>query len=172
MNQPKERWKIIPESNGWYEISDLGRVRSWYNNKWGRLQSPRIKKPSNNGVGYWWIKVSEQAPKMYIHRLVARAFLGDSDLQVNHINGNPSDNRLCNLEYVTHSVNMKHAVLVLGKNRGEQVASSKLTEQDVRSIKRRLATGEMQKHIAADFNVYQSTISDIATGRQWNWLNS
>jgi predicted XRE-type DNA-binding protein len=175
MIEEKEEWRIIPESKGWYEISNLGRVRSWFRNKWGRLSSPRIKKPSRNKQGHLWITIrTEQGKpkKHYIHSLVIHAFLRESNLEVNHINSDPSDNRLCNLEYVTRQENITHAVNVLGKNRGEKASGSKLTEQDVWEIKRRLDTGEMQKHIASDLGVLQSTISDIATGRGWSWLTN
>ena len=40
-----------------------------------------------------------------IHRLVAKAFLGESDLSVDHLNENKQDNRLSNLEYVSNAEN-------------------------------------------------------------------
>ena len=43
-----------------------------------------------------------------VHRLVAEAFLGPSDLQINHKNENKQDNRLINIEYVSASYNMKY----------------------------------------------------------------
>lgn len=48
------------------------------------------------------------------HRLIAAAFLGESKLEVNHKNGDKSDNRIENLEYVTRSQNIKHSINVLG----------------------------------------------------------
>lgn len=51
--------------------------------------------------------------------------------------------------------------------RGERVGSSKLTKDQVAEIRRRLATGEFQRLIAADFGVSQVTISHIALGKKW-----
>jgi hypothetical protein len=51
-------------------------------------------------------------PKSYVHRLVARAFLGlclDPAIIVNHIDGNKRNNKSSNLEYITISENLKHA---------------------------------------------------------------
>lgn len=168
-----EIWKDIDDCDGMYQVSDMGRIRTYHNGKWGRRNTPNTKSPLDNGKGYLFIHMADRISKYkkrYIHRLVANAFIGKSDMEVNHINGNPSDNRLCNLEYVTHSENMKHAVYTLGKNRGRLVQASKLTEHDVFEIRQRLSAGETQSAIAKDYSVLQSTISDIATGRGWRWL--
>lgn len=64
--------------------------------------------------GYMTVRLSKDN-RMYtkrVHRLVAETFLEPPDeeaWQVNHINGDKRDNRLCNLEYVTPSDNMYHA---------------------------------------------------------------
>lgn len=64
----------------------------------------------DNSKGYYKVKLLNKT--IYVHRLVAEAFIENADSdrnEVNHINGDTHDNRLCNLEWVTHSENMKHA---------------------------------------------------------------
>lgn len=55
-------------------------------------------------------------------------------------------------------------------NRGTRQWQAKLTEDDVREIRRRLGF-ESQTAIARDFGVNQSTVSDIKTGKKWGWLD-
>jgi hypothetical protein len=57
------------------------------------------------------------------------------------------------------------------KNRGENSGQSKLNEATVRDVRRMLANGAMQKDVAASLGVSRATISAIATGKRWGWLN-
>lgn len=74
----------------------------------------RMKKISDNGAGYKKISASEIGGKMknfYIHRLVAELFIGetcDVKVQVNHIDGDKSNNHVDNLEWVCPKENIKH----------------------------------------------------------------
>ena len=51
--------------------------------------------------------------------------------------------------------------------RGEDCGKSKLTESDIAEIRKRLATGEMQRSIAEDFDITQANVSAINTGKTW-----
>lgn len=102
----KEIWKKAKGYNN-YLISNLGRVKSVKFNK------ERILKQSNNAKGnYFYTTLSKNGVKRTtrIHRLVIEAFMGKfNGKEANHINGDKSDNRLCNLEQVTHKQNVDHA---------------------------------------------------------------
>lgn len=104
----EELWKDIPEYEGYYQVSNLGNVKSLLDNK-GRQRELILK--LDTAAGYRQIALYKNGimKRFKVHRLVVFAFYGMSSLQVNHINGNKTDNRLCNLEYVTQSENMKHA---------------------------------------------------------------
>lgn len=68
--------------------------------------------PYNNGIGYMAVKLSDGVKRrqFYVHRLVAEAYLGaTSGMDVNHKDGDKSNNSVENLEIVTHQENMKHA---------------------------------------------------------------
>lgn len=98
-----ESWKNIDGWPGKYMISTSGQIRSYINT------GPRgkILKPYPCKQGYLRVRFGKKTKA--VHRLVLETFLGPSDLEVNHINGNKSDNRLENLEYLTRSENMIHA---------------------------------------------------------------
>lgn len=103
-----ERWKAMPGFEGYYEISNKGRVKSIF---W----SGRILKPMCNGNGYMYftpIKNKDGDKRnYYIHRAVAETFISNplNKEEVNHKNLNKSDNRIDNLEWVTRKENARHA---------------------------------------------------------------
>jgi len=76
-----------------------------------RINKLRVQKAFNNGNGYFRVHISKVKEKQYIHRLVASAYLPNKENkpQVNHKNGNKSDNRVENLEWVTRCENVQHS---------------------------------------------------------------
>lgn len=110
----EEIWKIIENSGGKYEVSNLGHVRS--------TLKKINKKPSIN-KGYHKVGIIENNCKKerFIHRLVAKAFIPNPENkpEVNHINGDKSNNTISNLEWVTPKENMAHSRLT-GLNKGHK----------------------------------------------------
>lgn len=110
---------------------------------------------------------------MLVHRLVASAFLGPcpKNKEVNHKDGNKLNNKLENLEYASHSDNMKHAIrsglYKPGTSIGSDHGMSVLDEKDVKKIKKLLRQGKSKQAIADQFGVSRSTISHIKAGRTW-----
>lgn len=100
------------------------------------------------------------------HRLVASAWLDkpEGKTQVNHKDGDKENNRASNLEWVTIQENNHHAVNVLGVRRGEKNYHAKLTDDQVRAIRKDKRTLHA---IAADHYVYFSTIHKIKTRESW-----
>jgi len=119
----------------------------------------------NFNKGYLVVGLTDYDHKrksLRIHRLVAMAFKNNTDLnlEVNHINGIKTDNREINLEWINHSENAKH-------NYVSGNITKKLKPEDVVEIKKMIEQGCFQKDIAKKFNVAQSTISEIKTGKKW-----
>ena len=104
----KEVWKDIDGYLG-YQVSDLGRVRSFRNYHGNVTSEFRILKMGVNKDGYYELDLRTNDHKhstKRVHRLVAETFLGKRPgLVVNHINGNKLDNRAINLEFVTAEQN-------------------------------------------------------------------
>ncbi len=173
-----ELWMPIPDLSG-YDVSNLGRVRSWWyprrsSKASGFMSSPRLMKPYYH-YGYPQV-ILHKNRKPYsrkIHRLVALSFVSNpmNKPHINHINCVRSDARADNLEWVTPKENMAHAVSVgRFKHRGSQKNVSKLTEEQVLSIRERAARGEYHRIIAADFNVDRSLIGLISRRRIWTHI--
>lgn len=107
-----EKWENIQDYNGTYQVSTYGNVRN--------AVTGRFKKPTVTSRGYLRTQLSRNGAnkRVFVHRLVAEAFLGVSDLQVNHKNSDKKDNRLSNLEFVSASENQAHRYRANGKRRG------------------------------------------------------
>jgi hypothetical protein len=110
-----EIWKDIKGYEGIYQVSNLGRVKSLARKvikAYGAEHnlSEKIKSVNSDNFGYSVIRLHNGSGKTFkVHRLVANAFLGEPNgLEVNHIDGNKSNNNLNNLEYCTKSENLKH----------------------------------------------------------------
>jgi hypothetical protein len=160
-----EEWRPIAGYEGLYEISNVGRVRNRV-----RVLTPNV------GKDYARIQLANkgQFHRYQVHLLVLAAFVGPcpKGKQGNHKNGVKTDNHLENLEYVTRSENALHAYRVLHRPRqqGSLHGCHKLIESEVLEIIRRSTTGETLRSIATDFNVCDSTVSQIARGRTWRHL--
>jgi hypothetical protein len=106
-----EIWKPIPNYEGLYEVSNLGSVKSLRNDK---FKKEKILKQGVNGRGYFHVRlyINGISKTRKTHQLVAESFLnhkpdGTQKLVVDHINDNPKDNRLVNLQVVTGRFNCK-----------------------------------------------------------------
>lgn len=113
----KEIWKDIDGYGGAYQVSNQGNVfvRESYVQAWGGAQrkKPHILKCADNGNGYRYVTISVNRKRKnhYVHVLVAKAFIPNPENkeEVNHINGNKSDNKMENLEWCTRKENLMHA---------------------------------------------------------------
>lgn len=118
MENIQEIWKDIPNYEGYYQVSNLGNVKSLarFNNLGKRVKERVLKNLVNTTNGYLVVNLSKigLVKTKQIHQLVAEAFLNHSKkghkLVVNHKNFNRQDNRLENLEIITNreNTNKKH----------------------------------------------------------------
>jgi hypothetical protein len=162
-----ETWKPIPCFPR-YEASSLGRIR--------RIGHKCLKATAGK-FGYMQLSVSEDGKKYVtknVHRLVAAAFIGPCPIgvQVNHIDGNKSNNAIANLEYVTRHENQRHAFAMgLHANhvRGEHHKGARLKADGVRRIM--LLEGALSHQEIADlFCISRATVGDIYSGRSWHHI--
>ena len=154
-----EEWKAVVGYEGAYEVSTLGRVRSFRRerpqNGWlpERIMSPMVKKD-----GYCQIHLQRNGAvsRRYIHRLVVEAFCGKipEDRQVNHVDGDKSNNKIANLEIVSAAENIQHAIRSgLKRVSGEGSPTCRLRSSEVWLIRKLKACGIRSKFVAAMFKI-------------------
>lgn len=103
-----EEWRVVPETNEKIEVSNYGRVRSLLRGE------PYVLKATPDKKGYLRLKITiNRVPKSYkVHRLVANSFIPNPNElpQVNHIDGDKTNNCVDNLEWCTNQDNVIHAI--------------------------------------------------------------
>lgn len=161
-----EEWRDIPNTNGRYQVSSLGRIRSIIIT----YLNPTIKGSSSGYARASLYNGKSRTPhvKMF-HHLVAENFIGPrpEGQYVNHIDANKLNNRASNLEYVTPAQNTQHASEMGLLLVGEEHKHSKLTAEKVREIIEQLADGESTYKIAEDYGVSKVLICNILRGKNW-----
>ena len=115
-----ENWKPVVGYEGFYEVSDYGRIRtvehvskSSCRNGGSRKVPSHLLKQNEKRNGYLMVDLCKEGKirTTLVHRIVADAFLGpEPQLQVNHKNLNKKDNRVANLEWVSAKENSTHRV--------------------------------------------------------------
>jgi hypothetical protein len=128
-----EKWKDIEGYEGLYQISNLGRVKSFKkNNKSYIMKQSNGKYPS---VSFY---KNGKEKRFLVHRLVAKSFLTNTENKgtVNHINGIKTDNRVENLEWCTQKENIHHALKTGIGSIGERNGLAKFTNEQVRHLRK------------------------------------
>lgn len=158
-----EVWKEIPSYEGFYMVSNIGRVRSLVG-RWGR---GRILKGATKD-GYHTVVLSKYGVRRD-HRvppLVAAAFLGPrpDGLVVCHNNGVRTDDRAENLRYDTRKADREDMELHGTRPFGETHPMHKLTEVDVRRIR---SDKRIAPRLAEEYGVTRELIYYIRNGKLW-----
>lgn len=165
-------WRTMP-SHPDYEISEFGSIRrltSRNNVAAGFVLKPRIDKD-----GYFRVNLCREGIKTMrgIHQLVAEAFLGEalSDAhQVAHNDGSKRNNHYSNLRWATCLENQRDRYLHGTSNRGLGNANTKLSEEDIRDIRKMYADGCSKHEIARKFDMTYENAHAIVIGRTWKHL--
>jgi hypothetical protein len=166
-----EVWKAIPDHEG-YEISTLGRVRSWHlkGSPTKYVKEPWLLKTTPlASTGYPTVCLSGRNGRqssIAVHRLMARTFLGKPKRgQVcRHLDDNKTNNKLWNLSWGTQRDNVLDAFRN-GTRNGD--LTKKLTREQALEA---LQSNETAVAVAKRFGVSHSAINDIRNGKTWKEL--
>ncbi len=168
----QENWLPILGYEGFYEVSDCGRVRRVKGGRGsvaGRILTCKV---APNGYQHVDLSIRDKKTRFLIHRLVATAFIGVPEFgaEVNHKDGCKTNNKIENLEWVTRGQNLSHAYRTSLKKhhdvRGANNPRARLTDaqvEEIRGLKGKLG----QRAIAKRYNVSRTTIQWIHQGKHW-----
>jgi len=168
----KEEWRDVKGYEGYYSVSNIGRVRRELTRTNGK--AGRILRPDINRAGYKQLFLYREGVRrrLKVYRLVAEAFIGPcpQGFQVNHIDGTPANNRVENLEYVTPSGNMQHALKMGRRAIGEQVNTAKLSAEQVLLIRELYKQGIGGPTLAKRFKVKHPSVYAILDRKTWKHI--
>ena len=173
-----EVWKDIPHFPG-YQASTEGRIRSvdrMIQRRCDKTPTPhqgKVLKPTDNGNGYKAVNLRREGDcryrRYYIHHLVLETFVPEHDecqTDVNHLDGDKSNNRLDNLEWCTRSENNYHAYNTGLHVSGESHPQAKYSAELVSTIKSRHANGERVCDLSREYGIPYRYVSGILNGRK------
>jgi hypothetical protein len=161
-----ENWRPVPAHPG-YEVSDLGRVRSYRNRQGHPTRTPRLLSPGQVR-GYRHIKLG-RSHQTKVHILVLEAFVGPrpDGMVCRHLDGNPMNNRLSNLRWGTPEENYADRHLHGTHNTGSRNGRALVDEEAAAAIRQRTAAGEKHAAVAEAFGVKRGVVAHISAGRTW-----
>lgn len=176
MSSVAEVWKPVVGHETTHMVSNLGRVKSlpYEMRHWcGKMipQPERILKDSSHPGGYRTISF-RGSRREYVHRVVMAAFAGPGDgKDVNHIDGDKTNNALSNLEYCDRLHNVRHAIRTgLQNNAGECNGMNRYSESQIRHVLSLRDSGFSQKTISKMTGVSTGVIYQVLKGKHWKHL--
>lgn len=131
-NDMEEIWKTVKGYNGYYQVSNTGKVRN-----------PNKVLTPNVGVKNGYVYVTLRKDKRLLHRIVAETFIPNpfNKPEVDHINGIRTDNNVCNLRWVTRTENNNNPIT---KSRFSKSAKGKVINAETK--KRMSMSRKGEKH--------------------------
>jgi NUMOD4 motif-containing protein len=169
----QEIWKLVNGYEGYYEVSNLGKVKScakcWTYGK----KKESILKPSYVDGHYDSVTFCVDGIKKYrtVHKLVAEHFCDNPNNYpvVNHLDSDIYNNMASNLEWTTSSGNSIHGY-EHGRRigmKGEKHGMRKITESQAKELINRRNKGETITELSKYFNISIAQASRIANGKRW-----
>jgi hypothetical protein len=167
-NLDVEVWACPNGFEGRYEVSSFGAVRSLLSARgtpWNDGPLLMSFKPHEGG----YCRVSLRKKDHYVHRLVLETFQGEcpDGYQCAHLDGNPKNNKLSNLKWVSPLENMSHRVAHGTALSLDVHPMSKLNSSVVLTIRKEFSMGISQRDLAKKYGVTQSCISLANSGKNW-----
>ena len=166
----EEIWKSVKEYEDYYQISNFGNMRSiertiiTKNNVHRKLKSKQLKLHLNEfGYVITMGSINNVQKNFKIHRVVAEAFIlnPENKLTVNHKDTNKQNNHISNLEWSTHSENIKHAYIHYLNNSVSQYKSVSQYTKDNEFITQYKSISAAKKAL----KIKGGHISDVCNGR-------
>ncbi len=175
-NMGQEVWKQVKDYEGYYEVSNLGRVKSCAK-RWsvGRKEET-ILKPAHRPGEYDFVIfcVDKIKKQMTVHRLVALHFCDNPNNYpvVNHLDSDIYNNKWDNLEWTTSSGNSIHGYEHGNriKPKGQLHPKCKLSNEVVIEIRKRRSNGETVSSLSKEFSISIAQVSRIVNGRRWSHI--
>lgn len=163
-NLPNEEWKDVVGYEGLYQVSNLGRVkmlmRKVLANKSIKTINEHLIKQIETSKGYLYVDLwmNNTSRRLGVHRLVLLAFTDkgiNTPLEVNHINEIRKDNRLCNLEWLTHKENI---------NYGLRTEKHKIAMRNHKSLSIPIIQYDLQGNIIKEFPSMREVVRQLHIG--------
>lgn len=183
----EEIWRPVVGFEDSHEVSNIGRVRTVERTivrRASRWRGPTTQVVPQRVLGLRFVRggylratisLDGEQKQRPVHRLVAAAFLEPAPSphhQINHKDGDKTNNRVENLEWCTAQENSLHAYKtgLSASAKGTKHGSAKLTDiqiSEIRELKGKLT----QREIAKRFDVAQPQISRIMTSKRWKHVS-
>jgi hypothetical protein len=182
----QEEWRPVVGYEGLYEVSSTGKARSLpriiRDSRWGKSTKPgrelSVRRRRGNPA-YCVVALYDgnkrKAINVSLHRLVAEHFIPNKNRKpyVNHIDGNPLNNKAVNLEWTTPGENIRHSFSLGRRNPaiGPQNWNTRLEERDIRAI--RILNKDLKYsfgRISEMFGVTRTAIDKIIKNKNWKYV--
>lgn len=175
----QEIWKDVVGYEGYYQVSNLGRVQCLKKSVRGKVSersTPKVMTPAfNNVTGYYAVGFGEwgifKHMPFSVHRLVALHFIDNPDNlpEVNHEDGDKSNNTATNLKWASREQNIQHGFKhgLIKTPRGVDAVHAKLSEATVMQI---FNSPAGPRQLSLDIGIPYSTVASIKNGASWNHL--